>query len=129
MLSVTYSAAAGAFALALIGSTAGISALLHKSHHATGLVPARDAMSSVLGAANPSASLGDEARTLDRFIGAWDSDFAFLHDDGTTTHKRERFCSAGFSTVGRCRIYNSVGDGAHAVVSSTARLPQRARHS
>ena len=88
MLSLTHGAGAGVFALILIGTTAGIGASLQRSHEAAGLVPARDAMISALGAANPNASLGDEARTFDRFVGAWDADFGFPHDDGTTTHKR-----------------------------------------
>jgi hypothetical protein len=88
MFSVTHSAAAGAFVLVLIGTTAVVSASRHRSYVATGPVPARDAMISVLGAANPNASLGEEARTFDRLVGAWDADFGFPHDDGTTTHKK-----------------------------------------
>jgi hypothetical protein len=88
MLSLTHSAGAGVFAVILIGTTAGVSASLHKSRLARGPVLPRGAMISVLGTANPNASLGDEARTFDRFVGAWDADFGFLHDDGTTTHKK-----------------------------------------
>ena len=88
MLGLTHGAGAGAFALILIGTTAGVSASLHKSHMATGPVPARDAMISVLGAANPNASLGDEARTFDRFVGAWDADFGFYRDGSPMSHKK-----------------------------------------
>lgn len=88
MLTFAHGAGAGVVALVLIGTTAGISARRQKSHEASWPVPARDAMISVLGAAKPNASLGDEARTFDRFVGAWDADFGFAHDDGTTTHKR-----------------------------------------
>jgi hypothetical protein len=77
------------FALILIvGTTAAIGASNHTSHFAAEPVPARDAMISVLGAMNPSPSLGDESRIFDRLIGAWDADFTFPHDDGTTTRKK-----------------------------------------
>jgi hypothetical protein len=49
---------------------------------------AREAMINVLGSVNPNPSLGDEARTFDRLVGAWDADFAFYRDDGTVVHNK-----------------------------------------
>lgn len=48
----------------------------------------REAMINVLGAANPNPRLGEEARTFDRLVGAWDADFGFPRDDGTVRHKK-----------------------------------------
>lgn len=88
MLSVTHRAAVGVCAVILIGTTAGVSTAFHRSPVRTGPVPASDAMISVLGAASPNPSLGDEARTFDQFVGAWDADFGFPQSNGTTTHKK-----------------------------------------
>ncbi len=49
-------------------------------------VDARKAMITTLAASGPHPSLGDEARVFDRFVGAWDCDFTFYNDDGTTRH-------------------------------------------
>jgi len=46
----------------------------------------RQQMVAVLAAAGPHASLGDQARVWDRFIGAWDADFGFFSDDGSVRH-------------------------------------------
>lgn len=43
-------------------------------------------MVSVLAAPGPHASLGEHARTWDRFVGTWDCDFGFHLDDGTVRH-------------------------------------------
>ena len=48
----------------------------------------RKAMIAALASANPNPSLGDEARTFDRFVGTWDCDFSFHLDDGTVRHQR-----------------------------------------
>jgi len=48
----------------------------------------RAAMINVLGSANPNPQLGEEARTFDRLVGAWDADFGFPRDDGTVRHKK-----------------------------------------
>jgi hypothetical protein len=44
-------------------------------------------MINVLGSANPNPSLGEEAQTFDRLVGAWDADFGIYHD-GTLSHKK-----------------------------------------
>ncbi|MCI0415536.1 hypothetical protein L0222_22405 [bacterium] len=46
----------------------------------------RKAMITTLAASGPHSSIGDEARLFDRFVGAWDCDFTFYNDDGTTRH-------------------------------------------
>jgi len=43
-------------------------------------------MVATLWAAGPHASLGDQARVWDRFIGTWDADFGFIGDDGSVRH-------------------------------------------
>ena len=48
----------------------------------------RTAMIDVLGSMNPSPELGEEARTFDRLVGAWDADFGFPRDDGTVRHRK-----------------------------------------
>src|SRR5574341_1422044 len=46
----------------------------------------RQQMVAVLAASGPHASLGDQARVWDRFIGTWDADFGFVGDDGGVRH-------------------------------------------
>ncbi len=46
----------------------------------------RQAMVNALSALSPHASLGDEARVFDRFVGTWNCDFTFLLADGSTKH-------------------------------------------
>jgi hypothetical protein len=46
------------------------------------------AMIEVLPALGPHPSLGDEARTFDRFIGTWDCQYMFHLDDGTTRNSK-----------------------------------------
>ena len=48
----------------------------------------RKAMITALASTNPNASMGNEARTFDRFVGTWDCDFSFHLDDGSVRHKR-----------------------------------------
>ena len=48
----------------------------------------RDAMISTLGSRDPNPALGAEARTFDRLIGTWDTDFGFHTADGAFKHKR-----------------------------------------
>jgi hypothetical protein len=43
-------------------------------------------MIAVLSAPGPHASLGDQARVWDRFVGTWDCDFGFYLEDGTVRH-------------------------------------------
>jgi len=43
-------------------------------------------MVAVLSARGPHASLGDQARTFDRFVGTWDCDFGFYLEDGSVRH-------------------------------------------
>jgi hypothetical protein len=43
-------------------------------------------MVAVLAAPGPHASLGDQARVWDRFVGTWDCDFGFHLEDGTVRH-------------------------------------------
>ena len=43
-------------------------------------------MIAVLSATGPHASLGDQARIWDRFIGTWDCDFGFHLEDGSVRH-------------------------------------------
>ena len=45
-------------------------------------------MITALASTNPNASMGNEARTFDRFVGTWDCDFSFHLDDGSVRHKR-----------------------------------------
>jgi hypothetical protein len=47
-------------------------------------IDSRTAIIDVLAALGPHASLGDEARVFDRFIGTWDCDYTFHLDDGKT---------------------------------------------
>jgi hypothetical protein len=49
-------------------------------------VDPRQQMIAVLAATGPHASLGDQARTWDRFVGTWDCDFGFHLEDGTVRH-------------------------------------------
>ena len=46
----------------------------------------RQQMVAVLAAPGPHASLGDQARVWDRFVGTWDCDFGFHLPDGTVRH-------------------------------------------
>jgi len=46
----------------------------------------RRQMIAVLSASGPHASLGDEARVWDRFVGTWDCDFGFHLEDGSVRH-------------------------------------------
>jgi hypothetical protein len=46
----------------------------------------RQQMIAVLSASGPHASLGDQARVWERFIGTWDCDFGFYLDDGSVRH-------------------------------------------
>jgi hypothetical protein len=46
----------------------------------------REAMINALSALGPHASLGDEARVFDRFVGTWDCDYTFFLADGSTKH-------------------------------------------
>lgn len=46
----------------------------------------RRAMVSVLSAASPHPSLGDEARVWDRFVGTWDCAYTFFLGDGSISH-------------------------------------------
>ena len=43
----------------------------------------RQQMVAVLSASGPHASLGDQARVWDRFVGTWDCDFGFYGEDGS----------------------------------------------
>lgn len=45
-------------------------------------------MIAELASASPNSSMGAEARTFDRFVGTWDSDFSFRTTDGSFRHKR-----------------------------------------
>ena len=45
-------------------------------------------MITALASTNPNASMGNEARTFDRFVGTWDCDFSFHLDDGSVRHQR-----------------------------------------
>ena len=45
-------------------------------------------MITALASTNPNPSMGNEARTFDRFVGTWDCDFSFHLDDGSVRHKR-----------------------------------------
>ena len=47
----------------------------------------RDAMITALAARSPDPSLGEEGRTFDRLVGAWDCDYTFYLDDGRVLHK------------------------------------------
>jgi hypothetical protein len=46
----------------------------------------RQAMINALSALGPHASLGDEARVFDRFVGTWDCYYTFFLTDGSTKH-------------------------------------------
>src|SRR5436309_11156404 len=46
----------------------------------------RQQMVAVLSASGPHASLGDQARVWDRFVGTWDCDFGFYREDGSVRH-------------------------------------------
>jgi hypothetical protein len=48
----------------------------------------REAMIRALGSEDPNPSLGEEAQTFDRLVGAWDAYFTFYRDDGTVSHQR-----------------------------------------
>ena len=43
----------------------------------------RKQMIAVLSASGPHASLGEQARVWDRFVGTWDCDFGFYGEDGS----------------------------------------------
>jgi hypothetical protein len=49
-------------------------------------VDPKQQMIAVLAASGPHASLGDQARTWDRFVGTWDCDFGFHLEDGSVRH-------------------------------------------
>jgi hypothetical protein len=51
-------------------------------------VASPDTMIDLLGSPSPNPALGNEARTFDRLVGAWDADFSFRRDDGTVYHKK-----------------------------------------
>lgn len=60
-------------------------AVVHRSDAQPAPDP-RSAMITTLAASGPHPSLGDEARVFDWLVGAWDSEFTFHNDDGTTRH-------------------------------------------
>ena len=45
-------------------------------------------MITALASTNPNPSMGNEARTFDRFVGTWDCDFSFHLDDGSVRYQR-----------------------------------------
>lgn len=71
-----------AAAATLGGLVAGVA---HRSDAQPAADP-RSAMIATLAAAGPHPSLGDEARVFDWLVGAWDCDFTFYDDAGTTRH-------------------------------------------
>src|SRR5262249_31872321 len=48
----------------------------------------REAMINVLRSEDANPSVGEEAKTFDRLVGAWDADFAFYRADGSVFHKK-----------------------------------------
>jgi hypothetical protein len=48
----------------------------------------KEAMISVLAAGEPHPSLGEEARTFDRFVGTWDGEFTSYRKGGTVYHRK-----------------------------------------
>jgi hypothetical protein len=50
--------------------------------------PTREAMINALRSADANPSIGEEAKTFDRLVGAWDADFTFYRADGTVSHKK-----------------------------------------
>jgi len=48
----------------------------------------REAMINVLRSVDANPSIGDEAKTFDRFVGTWDADFTFYRADGSVFHKK-----------------------------------------
>ena len=66
-------------------SSARASAVAAPSPCPQGSDPRRE-MIAALWAPGPHASLGPEARVFDRFVGAWDSDYAFHAEDGSVRH-------------------------------------------
>ena len=53
---------------------------------AQGPADSRQQMAAVLSASGPHASLGDQARTWDQFVGTWDCDFGFYLEDGSVRY-------------------------------------------
>jgi hypothetical protein len=79
--------------LVLVGTTVGIGAGMQTVHQTSGQPSPspRGAMISVLGSAKPNPQLGDEARTFDRFVGAWDAEFGFYRDGSLHYKKGELY--------------------------------------
>ena len=53
---------------------------------------ARKAMINVLAAGAPHPSLGEEARTFDRFVGTWDGEFTSCRKGGKVYHRKGELC-------------------------------------
>ena len=58
------------------------------THQRTSSSSAPEAMSNVLASSGPHPSLGDEAKTFDRFVGAWDAEFTSYRDGGKVYHRK-----------------------------------------
>lgn len=71
--------------LAVAWATGGVFSLAVRAFGAPPADP-RQQMVEVLAAPGPHASLGDEARLWDRFIGTWDCDFGFHLENGSVRH-------------------------------------------
>lgn len=63
-------------------------ASLSSSHAGTAPPDPRQAMIAALGASGPHPSLAGEARTFDRFVGTWDSEYTFYLADGRVSKKK-----------------------------------------
>jgi hypothetical protein len=81
---------AGTGWIAVAWATSAVLSLTDRSFAApTGAQPPADPrkqMIAVLSASGPHASLGDQARVWDRFVGTWDCDFGFYLEDGSVRH-------------------------------------------
>jgi hypothetical protein len=81
---------AGIRGIAVAWATGAILSLTDQSFGAPKSTPPpadpRQQMIAVLSASGPHASLGDEARVWDRFVGTWDCDFGFHLEDGSVRH-------------------------------------------
>src|SRR5437763_9683797 len=64
-------------------------------------------MITALASTNPNPSMGNEARTFDRFVGTWDCDFSFHLDDGSVRHQRGELLFGWILDVARCRTSGS----------------------
>jgi hypothetical protein len=58
------------------------------THQRTSSSSAPEAMSNVLASSGPHPSLGDEVKTFDRFVGAWDAEFTSYRDGGKVYHRK-----------------------------------------